>query len=495
MAGYSIQGYDGSRTYVIAENFVDNNTVSLSLLGRGVSNYGLYAARNTIWHLENFAKATPPSFPLMGQFWYDKSTNYIKVYNGTEWKTPLELEGLNIDITAPGINDVLTYDGEKWVPGPGGGTGTGGTGDITAVNTSTGLTGGATTGDVTLSLDQTWLSGYIGTVSIGALVAGDGLSKTASTLNVGAGTGITVNANDVAVDTGWLQGYIGTTAGGTSTTPGSGDIESVTAGAGLTGGGLVGAVTLNVGEGDGISVTADAVSIDETWLSGYIGTTPATVSLDLNGLTDVVIATPTAGNVLFYTGTRWENGRISAGDGLEYDTTSPGGRPILNVGEGTGITVGTNLVSVNATWLSGFVNGYIGTYTGTTQISGITPSGGTLAVTGAISATGDITGFGTISDDRLKTSLGTIRNATEKLETLSGFYYEFNSAAHGLGYTQTEQQLGLSAQSVQKVFPEAIVPLPGGDYLGIRYEKLVPVLIESIKELSARVRELENKLL
>lgn len=110
---------------------------------------------------------------------------------------------------------------------------------------------------------------------------------------------------------------------------------------------------------------------------------------------------------------------------------------------------------------------------------------------GAIYATGNITAY--YSDDRLKTKLGGIENALDKVKALSGFYYEANKTAQDLGY-KVEKEVGVSAQEVQAVLPEIVVPAPIDEqYLTVRYERLVPLLIEAIKELEAKVEALESK--
>jgi hypothetical protein len=104
-----------------------------------------------------------------------------------------------------------------------------------------------------------------------------------------------------------------------------------------------------------------------------------------------------------------------------------------------------------------------------------------LAVTGAITATGNITAY--FSDDRLKTKLGKIENALDKICSLEGFYYEANDLAQSLGY-KAVREVGISAQSVQSVLPEIVKPAPiDSKYLTIQYERTVPLIIEAIKEL------------
>ncbi len=111
--------------------------------------------------------------------------------------------------------------------------------------------------------------------------------------------------------------------------------------------------------------------------------------------------------------------------------------------------------------------------------------------TGEIRATGNITAY--YSDDRLKTKLGTITNALDKLCTLSGFYYKPNETAKQLGYQDKGIEVGVSAQGVQKVLPEIVVAAPISDeYLTVRYERLAPLFIEAIKELRLELNQLKE---
>lgn len=111
---------------------------------------------------------------------------------------------------------------------------------------------------------------------------------------------------------------------------------------------------------------------------------------------------------------------------------------------------------------------------------------------GEIRATNEITAY--YSDDNLKTRLGTIDNALDKLCSLTGFYYEANETAQALGY-KVKREVGVSAQEVQKVMPEIVVPAPIDDkYLTIHYERLIPLLIESIKELKNEVDVLKGQI-
>ena len=110
---------------------------------------------------------------------------------------------------------------------------------------------------------------------------------------------------------------------------------------------------------------------------------------------------------------------------------------------------------------------------------------------GEIVAIGNITAY--YSDDRLKTKLGNITNALDKILSLDGFYYEANKTAQDLGY-QVKKEVGLSAQQVQKVLPEIVVPAPiDRKYLTIHYEKMIPLIVEAIKELKNEIENLKGK--
>ena len=113
-------------------------------------------------------------------------------------------------------------------------------------------------------------------------------------------------------------------------------------------------------------------------------------------------------------------------------------------------------------------------------------------VDGEIVATKEITAY--YSDDRLKIRLGNIPNALHKIESLNGFYYTPNETATQLGY-EFKKHVGVSAQEVKAVLEEATAPAPiDQQYLTVKYEKLVPLLIEAVKELVQKIKELENKI-
>ena len=113
--------------------------------------------------------------------------------------------------------------------------------------------------------------------------------------------------------------------------------------------------------------------------------------------------------------------------------------------------------------------------------------------TGNMSAAGDIYAF--VSDERLKENIQPLENALDKVLTLNGFTYNFNETGQSLGFDGTESHIGVSAQQVQAVVPEAVKPAPvDSNYLTVQYEKLVPLLIEAIKEQQETITNLQNRL-
>jgi hypothetical protein len=113
--------------------------------------------------------------------------------------------------------------------------------------------------------------------------------------------------------------------------------------------------------------------------------------------------------------------------------------------------------------------------------------------TGEIRATNNITAY--YSDERLKTKISDIEDPLGKVRQIKTMLYHANEIAVALGYDASIVEVGVTAQSVQAVQPEAVAPAPIDDkYLTVRYERLVPLLIEAIKALDAKVDALAKEL-
>ena len=122
--------------------------------------------------------------------------------------------------------------------------------------------------------------------------------------------------------------------------------------------------------------------------------------------------------------------------------------------------------------------------------------------TGSIRAFGDITAF--FSDERLKTDITIIQDALTKVNSIRGVHYIPNDLALSYGYEQ-KRKVGVLAQDIEKVLPEIVVSAPfdidengnsisGEHYKTVHYDKIIPLLIEAIKELSLEVLELKKQI-
>jgi len=125
--------------------------------------------------------------------------------------------------------------------------------------------------------------------------------------------------------------------------------------------------------------------------------------------------------------------------------------------------------------------------TNVVNINATTNIGGDTAITGALTVTGDITAFYT-SDQRFKDNITPIEDPLAKVLSISGNTYTWNAESGKEG-----NDVGVIAQEVLEVLPEAVTTRDNG-YLAVDYQRIVPLLVEAIKELSDKVSALEDKL-
>ena len=109
------------------------------------------------------------------------------------------------------------------------------------------------------------------------------------------------------------------------------------------------------------------------------------------------------------------------------------------------------------------------------------------ATTGEIRATGDITAFYS-SDKRLKDNVTPLSNAINKINQIGGYEFDWNSNSSHSGH-----DVGVIAQEIEEVLPEVVVTRDNG-YKAVRYEKIVALLIEAIKDQQSQIDELKSRL-
>ena len=177
---------------------------------------------------------------------------------------------------------------------------------------------------------------------------------------------------------------------------------------------------------------------------------------------------------------------------VNYAATA--GSAPANGGTSTYVSINYNN-DTNSTYqvLWGSGNGVYGT-------SGITVN----PATDSFFAAGNITAYA--SDMRLKGNIKTIQNALYKVCQISGVTYDWNKNTKELGFIPSlESETGVLAQEIEKIIPDAVSIAPfdrdengnsksGENYLTVNYEKIIPLLIEAIKELKAEVETLKGQI-
>ena len=265
----------------------------------------------------------------------------------------------------------------------------------------------------------------------------------------------------------------------------TGNADTVTTNANLTGGvtsvGNAATVVTNANLTGGVTSVGNA----------------ATVVTNANLTGDVT----SSGNATTISGLAMSKTALSAGTGLTLSTNTlsvnAAQTQITSVGTLTALTVDN--VKIDSTNIG---------HTSDTDLMAL--ASGVLTVNGEVRATSEITAY--YSDRRLKEiepdGPGQDvegKDAADVLKEISGVYYKNNDEAKLFGYDSDKRQVGLIAQEVQKILPEVVVPAPfdiaedgssksGEDYLTIKYEKVIPLLVNAINAQTSKIQELKAKI-
>jgi hypothetical protein len=213
------------------------------------------------------------------------------------------------------------------------------------------------------------------------------------------------------------------------------------------------------------------ISSNVTW------TLPAT-----DGTSDQVLTTDASGTL------SWSSKTIGLSDQTASATTH---YPLFTTGSSGNVT------SVNVSTTKMTYQPSTGTFRllGDAVSSNITS--GALIVTGGVGISralyvgADVVAYAS-SDIRLKENISKIDNSLEKLLKISGYQYHWNTIAQEMYPERTMLDVGVIAQEVQEILPSAVVERADG-YLAVNYDKMIPLLIESIKALKEEIEDMKRE--
>ena len=207
----------------------------------------------------------------------------------------------------------------------------------------------------------------------------------------------------------------------------------------------------------------------------YTGrTSPCSLPITVTGSTTKTINIPSSSNAFGakYVQTTQPTGNSICDGDVWYDTSGTQGTGALTITNSTESNY-RNIVFVDsssATTLKVNDNGRIQ----------VRPSDGALRVEG------DITAFYS-SDCRLKKNVAPIENALDKVNSISGYTFEWNDMTNHEG-----EEVGVIAQEIEKLGLPNVVTARKDGFYAVRYEKLVPLLIEAIKALKGEIDEIKH---
>ena len=188
----------------------------------------------------------------------------------------------------------------------------------------------------------------------------------------------------------------------------------------------------------------------------------------------------------FPNGAKMNNVLVGVGTNKTEITTVPGsGDLVLNAASGFAVAIATDTKYTASVTFEQQVNlnGFT-TFSGNVFMSGagFTYCGGPMHVCDDIVAF-----YGQTSDIAMKENVSLLEDPLAKVMQIRGTEYDWKEG----NKSYKGHDIGVIAQDVEKVLPEAVSTKPDGTK-GVHYNKLIPLLIESVKELTNKVNELEG---
>ena len=387
-------------------------------------------------------------------------------------------------------------------------------------------------------------------ITAGAGLTGGGTIASTRTINVGAGTGVTVNANDIAIGQ-----AVGTsddvtfndvtvsgdlTVSGTTTsinTPNLNVTDKLievnrggSTAASADGGGLfisganesitwdngnsrfnisddahiVGNITVT-GNVDGRDIASDGTKLDGIEASADVtdtaNVTAAGALMDSEVDADIKTLSLPANTTISTFGKSLVDdadagaARTTLGLGSISTLSSIDISSNTNLAAGTGVTLSGDTLSIGQAVGTGddVTFGTVrvdDTTASTSKTTGALIVDGGTGISGDLNVGGDVVAFAS-SDERLKDNIELISNPIEKVQSLKGVTWNWNDNASET--QKSTPNVGVIAQDVEKVLPELVHDRDNG-FKGVDYAKLTGLLIEAIKDQQKQIDELKSKL-
>ena len=514
--------FGGSPTSVLVASIVSGTSITVTVTGGTTPTAGTITSLTTFGFLQvpTGTTAQRPWVPANGMIRYNSTQSTFEGYSSSAWSS---------------LGGVKSVDGFTFIQAETSAGASNGDLDFYAENAD---------GDAATQVGQwnrTNLKDYTGTL-VGTQTTQNVFNATATTVNAfGAATALTIGAtsgtttvrNNLTV-TGNL------TVNGTTTTVNSTTVEIQNAFVfeGATADGfettlstvdptadrtillpnasdtLVGKATTDTLTNKTLTFPIiDNIQLGYTTTATAAGTTTLTATSNryqrFTGSTTQTIVLPVTSTLA--TGVSYEIENASTGN---LTVNSSGGNLVITVIPGVSVQcmcIGTSLTTA-ADWDPEYNEFAAITGTGSVvlatspQISSLGVGTAASGTAGEIRATNAITSF--YSDERLKTDITEISGALDKVMQLRGVTFRANELAESFGYANNKEQVGVIAQDVEKVLPQIVVPAPfdimqlqegveisrsGENYKTVHYEKLVPLLIQAIKEQQIMIEELQQK--
>ena len=298
------------------------------------------------------------------------------------------------------------------------------------------------------------------------------------------------NPGNFIINTGVTPNKFSLSTAGTLTVPNL----AITENANVTGTLTVG--SLSIGPG-GAGLSTDDVSEGTSNLYHTTARVRAAVTggdgINVNAATGV-ISFDGQGELDSYQGNKFiTTGSVGSGDEAYMSGKQVSGSPFGGLYAKTaGVIVESFYWSGTGAGINGAlqVSGNIETTTGSLLVK----SGGSVKASidqsGNGYFTGDVTTNGSASDERLKENIVPLDKGLETIEQIKTYTFNYKNRPQ-------DTHPGVIAQEIEELVPEVVydIEMEDGTYKAVRYQQLVPLLINAIKDLSEKVNVLENKLI